>query len=69
MCWLLINTTSYMQHRLVMNVFQRLRHIAVMRAFKQMGTAAVIMESFHFNKLLQPGTLGAFLTVTCVVPL
>jgi hypothetical protein len=71
--WLLYHPGSYMRHRVAATILQRLRSLAivVIGTWGGQGGQATRawLQTVHFERPVHAGTLGAFLTLACLVPM
>jgi hypothetical protein len=67
LAWLILRPQSYMRHRTVATIIQRLLRSSLALAQLE-ASEAVIFTMIPFQRPLQPGTLGAFLSVFCLIP-
>jgi hypothetical protein len=66
LAWLILRPQSYTRHRTIATIIQRLRWTAF-ATILQRGASEEVISVNPFRRP-QPGTLGTFLSVFCLVP-
>jgi hypothetical protein len=69
LAWVVLGQESYMRHRTLANTVQRLRGLAFTLTWMRHSTTKAFMEGLHFERPVQTGTLGTFLTVSVMLPM
>lgn len=69
LAWVVLGQESYMRHRTLANTVQRLRGLAFTLTWLRHSTTKAFVEGVHFERQLQTGTLGTFLSVSVMLPM